>query len=200
MDKIYLYVNKIIPGFFVEYDEPIDEEYWKGQIGETYEDFEAGKWVLLTDEQAAFHNSHSEATVRQVMESPLEYAKEQKIAEIDAYDSSSEVNSFTIGGNPMWLTVEERQQLATQISANESVGRTEMTKWFGGHSFTFPIATWRQMLTALEVYAGDALNVTESHKAAVMAMTTIEEVEAYDITQGYPEKINFDTMFANAQI
>ena len=92
----------------------------------------------------------------------------------------------------MWLTVEERQQLATQISASEAIGRENMTKWFKGAEFTFPLATWKQMLVALEVYAGDALNVTESHKAAVEAMTNLEDVEAFDITAGYPEKLVFN--------
>ena len=122
---------------------------------------------------------------------PLERAKVAKVNAIEAYDKSDSVNSFTLGGQKMWLTVEEREQIATQISANEAVGRSEMTRWFDGHDFTFPLATWKQMLVALEVYAGDALNVTESHKAAVMTMESVEEVEAFDITQGYPEKLVF---------
>jgi hypothetical protein len=88
----------------------------------------------------------------------------------------------------MWLTAEERQQIATQISANEAVGRDNMTRWFGSHNFAFPLATWKQMLVALEVYAGDAINVTEAHKAAIEALATIEDVEAYDFTANYPPK------------
>lgn len=122
---------------------------------------------------------------------PLERVKVAKINAIEAYDKSDSVNSFTLGGQKMWLTVEEREQIATQISANEAVGRNTMTRWFGGHEFTFPLATWKQMLVALEVYAGDALNVTESHKAAVMAMENVEAVEAFDITEDYPPKLNF---------
>ena len=121
----------------------------------------------------------------------LERAKAEKIAELEAYDQSEAVNSFTIGGQSMWLTVEERQQIATQISANEAVGRTSMTRWFGGQSFTFTLATWKQMLVALEVYAGDAINVTESHRAAINALESVEEVEAYDFTISYPEKLSF---------
>ena len=121
----------------------------------------------------------------------LERAKQEKIAELEAYDQSDAVDSFTINGQSMWLTVEERQQIATQISANEAVGRDNMTRWFGGHSFTFPLATWKQMLVALEVYAGDAINVTEAHKAAIEALTTIEDVEAYDFTDNYPTKLSF---------
>ncbi len=121
----------------------------------------------------------------------LEEAKSSKLKALDAYDSSEAVNSFTIGGQVMWLTVDERQQLATQISANEAVGRESMTRWFGGQEFTFPISAWKQMLVALEVYAGDAINVTESHKAAINNLNTIEEVEGYDFTAGYPARLLF---------
>lgn len=121
----------------------------------------------------------------------LEQAKQDKVFEIERYNESPAVNSFTISGQQMWLTVEERQQIATQISANEAAGREAMTRWFGGLPFEFPLATWKQMLVALEVYAGDAINVTESHKAAVAQLETIEEVEAYDITADYPAKPMF---------
>jgi len=47
------------------------------------------------------------------------------------------------------------------------------------------------MLAAVEVYAADALNVTESHKAAINALTTIKDIEDYDFTTGYPEKLEF---------
>jgi len=57
-----------------------------------------------------------------------------------------------------------------------------MTRWFNGNEYTFPLSTWKQMLIALEVYAGDALNTTEKHKAAVQALESIEEVENYDYT------------------
>lgn len=124
-------------------------------------------------------------------EERLAQAKRQKIAELQAYNVSENVDSFTIDGQSMWLTVEERQQIATQISANEAVGRTSMTRWFGGHSFTFPIATWKQMLVALELYCGDALNITESHKAAINSLDTVEEVEAYDFKTGYPDRLTF---------
>lgn len=122
----------------------------------------------------------------------LARAKSAKIEEIDTYNTSSDVNSFSIGEQVMWLTVQERQQIATQISAHEAAGREAMTRWFNGQEFTFPIVTWKQMLAALEVYAGDALNVTEAHKAAVMALTTIADVEAFDITTGYPPKLEFN--------
>ena len=125
-------------------------------------------------------------------ERTIEQAKREKIEEIERYDQSEAVNSFIIGNLSMWLTVSERQQIATQISSNEAIGRETMTRGFEGQEFTFPVSTWRQMLIALEVYAGDALNVTEAHKAAVNALNNVDDVDIYDYMTGYPEKLHFN--------
>ena len=48
-----------------------------------------------------------------------------------------------------------------------------------------------QMLSALELYALDCYNVTAAHKADIEALTTVEDVVAYDYEIDYPEKLNF---------
>jgi hypothetical protein len=48
------------------------------------------------------------------------------------------------------------------------------------------------MLSALEVYAVDCYNKTTDHQYAINALGTIEEIEAYDFTIGYPEKLIFN--------
>lgn len=116
--------------------------------------------------------------------------KKMKINEINEYDQSSDVNLFYLAGQPMWLDAPTRQTLRISIESYIAMGIENVTKWFGGQQFTFPTTAWLQMLNALEVYAAEALNVTEAHKAAVMAMDNIEDVEEYDITIGYPEKLN----------
>ena len=194
----YLYIKKSIAKHFVDFAEPLKAEEYNN-LGETWEDYLDNKWVLLSDEQKAFYEANPTASVKEVWDMELipshvrtlEDAKSEKIMQIEEYDSSEAVNSFTIGNQAMWLTVDERQQLATQISSNEAIGRETMTRWFGGQEFTFPLAAWKQMLVALEVYAGDALNVTEAHKFAVNAFGTIEEVDNFDITVGYPDKLSF---------
>lgn len=114
-----------------------------------------------------------------------------KVAEINAYDRSAAVNSFTLGGTEMWLSFDERARIRQSIDAYRNEDRTEMTKWFGGKAFTFPLDTWQTMLDKLSVYASEALNVTEQHKAEVSALTSIEAVEDYDYKTGYPEKLSF---------
>ena len=121
----------------------------------------------------------------------LERAKANKIAELEAYDQSDAVNSFSVNGQDMWLDAATRQQLRISLDANQQAGRETVTKWFDGVQYTYPIDVWYYMLGQVEVYAGDALNVTESHKAAINALVSVEDVEAYDFHQNYPEKLAF---------
>ena len=114
-----------------------------------------------------------------------------KVAEISSYDRSAAVNSFTLGGTEMWLSFDERARIRQSIDAYRNEGRTEMTKWFNGKAFTFLLDTWQTMLDKLSVYASEALNVTERHKAEVRALTSIEDVEGYDYKTRYPEKLSF---------
>ena len=114
-----------------------------------------------------------------------------KVAEISAYDRSAAVNSFALGGTEMWLSFDERARIRQSIDAYRGEGRTEMTKWFNGKAFTYPIDAWQTMLDKLSVYASEALNVTERHKAEVSALTSIEAVEEYDYKTGYPERLSF---------
>lgn len=121
----------------------------------------------------------------------LEAAKKEKIAEIERYNKSDAVNCFYLGEQQMWLTRDDRTQIDESIAAYENTGESTMTKYFGGKPYTFPLTVWRQMLSMLIVYASEALNVTEMHKAAVNALESVEDVEAFDITAGYPEKLVF---------
>lgn len=121
----------------------------------------------------------------------LARTKAEKIAELEAYDGSDAVNSFNVEGKDMWLDAGIRQQLRISLDAMKALGRETVTKWFEGVEYVFPTDTWYQMLAAVEVYAADALNVTEKHRASINALRSIEEIEEYDFTEGYPEKLVF---------
>lgn len=118
----------------------------------------------------------------------LEKAKAKKIDEISEFDSSANVNAFTVNGIPMWLNHDQRSRLKASI---EVCTEPMMTKYFGGVAFTYPVEVWKQMLNAVELYADTCQTVTEAHKAAVNSLNTVADVEAFDITTGYPEKLAF---------
>lgn len=130
---------------------------------------------------------------------PLDIAKADKLNEIDEYDQSIAVNLFYLSGQPMWLDAQTRQTLRISIESYQAMGIDNVTKWFGGQQFTFPIQAWLTMLNALEVYAAEALNVTEAHKAAVQAMTNLEDIQNFDVTTGYPEKLNLSSEWLRSQ-
>ena len=121
----------------------------------------------------------------------LEEIKANKVDEILAYDSSSEVNEFSIGGVPMWLDKATRAGLLLRFEAEGKVGRTETTLWNDGQSYTLPLETAQQILIALELYASACYDNTQSHIAEVQKLDSKEAVESYDYTSGYPQKLLF---------
>lgn len=122
----------------------------------------------------------------------LATAKAQKIAEIEAYDASSAVNGFTLNGSLVWLDKATRVGLMNSTNIAKATGSATTTLWLGGARMVVPCDKAIQLLSALEMYALGCFNVTASHKAAVEAMTTLDEVLAYDYKQGYPEQLKME--------
>ena len=118
----------------------------------------------------------------------LAKAKAEKINAISEFDSSANVNVFSVAGQPMWLNHDQRSRLSASLSV---CTEDTMTKYFGGVPYTFSVVMWRQMLNAVELYADMCQTITESHKATVLSMDSVADVESFDITIGYPEKLNF---------
>jgi hypothetical protein len=81
--------------------------------------------------------------------------------------------------------------LKLRFDAEIAAGQTMTVLWNNGVSFELNIADAVQMLNAIELYASACYDNTQKHIAAVNALTTIEEIEAYDFTIGYPEKLRF---------
>lgn len=123
----------------------------------------------------------------------LEQVREAKIAEIDAYDKSKNVNWFYVNGVGMWYDAPKRTTIRNLVESSIKEGRETTTLWTEEEPI-IPIEVPCEMalvlLAKLEVYAGDCLANTQKHKSEVMAMQSISEIEAYDFTVGYPEMLN----------
>lgn len=120
----------------------------------------------------------------------LENAIKAKLEEITKYDVSSAVNGFYYQGNEYWLDKATRVGLMNSTRILKESGQTTTTLWFNNMCLTLPVDDVIDKLSALEQYALSCYNVTASHKIAVQALTTIEAVNEYDITQGYPTKLD----------
>lgn len=122
----------------------------------------------------------------------LLFAKQQKIAEIDAYDKSSAVNGFSLNGATVWLDKSTRVGLMNSTTITKAMGQPTTTLWLGESKMEVPCDTAIQLLSALEMYALECFNVTAAHKKAVSELNSIEEVEKYDITAGYPAQLRME--------
>ena len=122
----------------------------------------------------------------------LEEAKEMLLAEIDAYDKSSAVNGFALNGAVVWLDKATRVGLMNSTSITKAMGQPTTTLWLGESKMEGPCDTAIQLLSALEMYALECFNVTAAHKVAVSELNSIEEVEKYDITAGYPAQLRME--------
>lgn len=123
------------------------------------------------------------------VEEELQRAKEVKIAEIAAYSDSDAVNSLTFNGLKTWLRPNVRANYLVSLDAAELLGETDITFVVEGVQASLPIKQVRLLLAKIQRYADACFLVTERHKIAVRALQTVDEVEKYDYTTGYPEKL-----------
>lgn len=145
---------------------------------QAWRDF-AGEIARIVDEEG--HEAITALTV----------AKEKKMAEIAAYDSSSAVNSFTINDIEVWLDKETRAGLKLRFEAEMVMGKTETTLWYEGIQFKLTLEQAIQMLYAIEVYASTCYDNTQRHYSLISISEDLDYVINYDYTTGYPEKLKF---------
>lgn len=119
----------------------------------------------------------------------IDMAKAAKVAEIAAYSDSDAVNSLTFHGIKTWLTRTVRDGYDTSITAAKNLGEPTVTFMVGDNEMQLPVEQARRVLDLVQRYADACFIVTERHKIAVKALQTVEEVESYDYTKGYPEKL-----------
>lgn len=124
--------------------------------------------------------------------SVLDSVKAHVVDLITAYDTSSNVNSFTIGGKELWLDRNTRAALMRRFEAEKASGVETTTLWYGEGKFEMPVDTAIGMLNSIEIYACKCFDVTASHKAAVGELDSIEDVLNYDYTTGYPDKLTIE--------
>ena len=197
---MYTYIKYNIKGKYVEFPEQLKPRLYPN-VGNSYQDYLAGKWVLLTEDQLAFRTEHPDASVKEVFEMniqepiiyerTLEDAKNEMKAMIEKYDGSSDVNSFYIQGMEVWLDKATRTGLKLRFEAEKAKKQLDTTLWYNGIQFPLNLENAFQMLYDIEIYASACYDNTQRHLTEVEKLETIEEVDKYDYTTGYPEKLNF---------
>lgn len=185
----------------------LDDRY---NIGSTWEDVTNGKFVKLTDGQNAFYAANPTATINEIWackisETPsrtIEEARNEKMNAIQQADDASNkfFVSVTKGGVELskvqlWISCDKRTSLLTNtLPSQKANGATTTKLWDDGtppQIIEVPITWAEEKLPLLEVYAKATYDLMQSNKAAVYAATTVEAVDAIDVTKGYPDPLTF---------
>ena len=122
----------------------------------------------------------------------LAQAKREVLKKIEDYGPSPAVNGFILNGQRVWLDFELRDRVYQGNERLQRIGRTDTTLWLGKQCYNLSIEQAQNIISHIEAYAKDCYNVTAAHKKAVSELTTIEEVEKYDITAGYPAQLKME--------
>lgn len=208
-----VYIQKQI-GFF-DQEEVLPDSY---NVGKALAEYENGAFLLLSDEQVAFHEAHPEASQLEVWNMELTptpepeptpepdelvIARQQKlheIAEQDAFSNKFFVSvtrdGIEIANQELWIDKDLRNSLySITLPALQSDGETMTKLWTTGTppaSIDVPIVWALDKLPLLEIYAKRTYDLRASNEAAVYAAASIEELAQIDVKANYPRFLTFE--------
>ena len=215
----YTYITKRNKLTYIGLDNLLDPSC--NDIGESYLDFLAGKWVLLSEEQVLFKEEHPNATIREVLDmkiaerepEPLQAevieaevfnrTKDSKLDEIRAQDAKS--NKFFISvisegkkvaNNESWMDKDLRNSLLNvTLPALQKNGDTTTKLWSNTippTSIEVPIDWALNCIPVVEIYAKKTYDMMQGNIAKVYAAKTVDEINSIDVESGYPPYITFE--------
>ena len=128
-------------------------------------------------------------------EQVLEAVKQDRLAALEAYDDSDAVNGFEVvkDGQTIttWIEPDKRSNYRGSLDDCVLLGVTDIEVPIASMLIPMTVADARAKLAQIQLYADRCTIVTESHKAAIEALLTVEDVEGYDFTAGYPPRLSF---------
>ena len=215
----YTYITKRNKLTYIGLDDLLDPSC--NDIGESYLDFLAGKWVLLSEEQVLFKEEHPDATIREVLDMKISEnepepsqaevieaevfnrTKDRKLDEIRAQDAKS--NKFFISvisegkkvaNNEFWMDKDLRNSLLNvTLPALQKNGDTTTKLWSDTTpptSIDVPIDWALNCIPVVEIYAKKTYDMMQGNIAKVYAAKTVDEINSIDVESGYPPYITFE--------
>lgn len=167
------------------YDEPIEGSV---EITDEY-------WQSLLDGQSDGKEIVEDVNGRPILQEhifTLEEVKEHTLYNIQRFDKSEYVNSFSLNGDNIWLDKNLRVSIANTVAIKKDKNIEKSSIWYNNKEYILPVDFILNMLDDIEIYADTCNSVTQKHIANVMAMTDIDEADDYDYEKNYPTKLKFD--------
>ena len=118
--------------------------------------------------------------------------KERLINEINQWDKSSNVNSFSLRGKNIWLSKETRSSIKETVEAKQRKGFQTSYIWYGNDQFELNCDDILSMLEDISIYADSCNSSTMRHLANVKSCNDLATLQNYNYHTGYPDKLKFD--------
>lgn len=115
----------------------------------------------------------------------------EAITNINDYDKSSNVNRVVINGMNTWFNKADRVGLRNSTNVLKKQGIESTSLWVNNKEIAIKCDDLIDMLDKLEMYALKCFDTTSSHKRDIYQLDNINDIENYDYTIGYPDKLSF---------
>lgn len=195
MDEFYIFIHNgdyvTVSGDY-NYDPDI-----VANLGETWEDYLNGKYILLNKEQEAYLNTNPSATPKEAYDMQEDKSASESdisslISKITDYGNSEAVKTFYINDVPLWYDSENRTSISSSIRMEKEVGKDYTTLWVGNTPYKLTIDSALDMFKKIELYSKACYNATQTNIVKAESLTLKSDVRTFDITKGYPEKLKFN--------
>lgn len=192
---IYTYINReIYPNTLVQ-DEPLDDNYAKGNSYDDYINGNPAPWIELGEEQLAFKEANPKATVKEIIEAKLDESrilneeKSAKYEEMRSYESEN-LHEFLLDDQNIYVSdYDRRNALSNSIVTNKI---TIM-------GLKFDITEGKILIGMMDKYDNDLTTVLGTKRKEISLATTVEQVRAVDVQSGYPDKVSVTTAYIQQQ-
>lgn len=191
----YTYINReIYPKMLVQ-DEPLDDNYAKGN---SYDDYISGTpapWIELGEEQLAFKEANPKATVKEIIEAKLDESrilneeKSAKYEEMRFYDSEN-LREFFLDDQNIYTPEYDRRNA---LSDGTIAGKIMIM------GLEFDMTEGKILIGMMDKYDNDLMSALGAKRREVDLATTVEQVRAVDVQSGYPDKVSVTTAYIQQQ-
>lgn len=113
------------------------------------------------------------------------------IALQEEYDKSNDVNGFYYKGKEYWLSKETRLGLLNSMQIEKESGESTTRIWLGDTGVDVSIDDAVAFLKQLELYAVECCQNTKQHLSEIKHLNSRDSLFTYDVTKGYPKKIEW---------
>lgn len=191
----FTYINReIYPKMLVQ-DEPLDDNYAKGN---SYDDYISGTpapWIELGEEQLAFKEANPKATVKEIIEAKLDESrilneeKSAKYEEMRFYESENLYEFFLDDQNIYTPEYDRRNALSDGTIAGKIMIM----------DLEFDMTEGKILIGMMDKYDNDLMSALGAKRREVGLATTVEQVRAVDVQSGYPDKVSVTTAYIQQQ-